>query len=196
MIPLNALFSSLSEGQVSELLDGFRCQRNADIEHFLKHRAIAFEKSNRSRTYLICKKGPIDERPFIILGYFTIAIHLMDASSPSISGNLRKRLAGMFYSPTMSSYHVPCFLIGQLAKNDRFCNEIMGCDIVMYAIDALNIAHVNVGGRFIKVDCEDSVGLIRFYRDNGFVFVQKDPRSGMVEMVMFYRKVDVPLVES
>jgi len=99
----------------------------------------------------------------------------------------------MFYSPIVASHHVPCFLIGQLGKDDRSCEEIEGMDIVGYAFDALNLAHEKIGGRFIKVDCEDSEGLIRFYRENGFVPIQKDQRSGMVEMVMFYRKsVDQP----
>jgi len=167
-----------------------------DIEHFLKHRSIAFEKSNRSRTYLICRKGNGDEGPFIILGYFTIAIHLMDVSSPRISGNLRRRLVGMYYAPTMAFHNVPCFLIGQLGKDDRSCDEIEGRELIRYAFDALEIAQVKVGGRFIKVDCEDSAGLIRFYTENGFIPIQKDPRSNMVEMVMFYRKKDDTPVES
>ncbi len=101
----------------------------------------------------------------------------------------------MFYTPANASHNVPCFLIGQLGKDDRSCEEIEGKDIIRYAFDALNIAHVKVGGRFIKVDCENSEGLIRFYRENGFVPIQNESGSDMVEMVMFYRKSDVSPVE-
>jgi hypothetical protein len=120
----------------------------------------------------------------------------MDVSSPSISGNLRKRLVGMYYAPTMTSHHVPCFLIGQLGKDDRFYDEVEGRELIRYAFDAIDIAHSKVGGRFIKIDCEDSDGLVRFYRENGFVPIQKEPRSGMLEMVMFYRKTDGSPVEN
>lgn len=194
MIPLSALLSSRSEDQISKILNSFSCQRNLDIEKFLKTSAIAFERSNRSRTYLIFVRDS-DGGHLNILGYFTIAIHLVDVSSTLLSGNLRKRLVRMFYSPARASHHVPCFLIGQLGKDDRSCETIEGREIISYALDALKTAHQKVAGRFIKVDCEDSEGLIRFYRENGFTPIQKNPGSGMIEMVMFFGKGEVPPVE-
>ena len=57
---------------------------------------------------------------------------------------------------------------------------------IHYAIDAVNVAHNTIGGRFIKIDCEDVLQLMELYERNGFVLIQKDHDNDLNELAMFY----------
>ena len=57
---------------------------------------------------------------------------------------------------------------------------------IHYAIDAVNVAHNTIGGRFIKIDCEDVPQLMELYERNGFVLIQKDHDNDLNELAMFY----------
>ena len=39
--------------RVNRLLSSFSCAKDPDIEHFLRSRAVEFERLSKSRTYLI-----------------------------------------------------------------------------------------------------------------------------------------------
>ena len=41
------------ESALIQLLSGFSCPKNPDVEHFLKKNAIEFTKKNQSVTYLV-----------------------------------------------------------------------------------------------------------------------------------------------
>jgi hypothetical protein len=81
---------------------------------------------------------------------------------------------------------VPCYLIGQLGKDDRHVDDITGDELISIAVELIGSAQATVGGRFIKVDCEDVPGLISLYDRNGFRTVQKEVSSGLLEMVLFF----------
>lgn len=42
----------LDEASIIQLLNGFRCKKDEDIELFLQNKAIEFERLSKSRTYL------------------------------------------------------------------------------------------------------------------------------------------------
>jgi len=72
IIPLKRLLETYEEEKVKNLLDTFSCSKNLDVENVLKNSAILFEKLNKSRSYLIFKKGTTD-----ILAYFTLTISIL-----------------------------------------------------------------------------------------------------------------------
>jgi len=41
-----------SEEKVSEVISVFRCEKDPDIENFIKNKAIVYEQKAKSRTYL------------------------------------------------------------------------------------------------------------------------------------------------
>jgi hypothetical protein len=98
----------------------------------------------------------------------------------SVSRNQRRRLSGMFEDEL-----VPCFLIGQLARDDRHADDIRGDEIVAHALSICRMGHDLVGGRFVRVDCRDICGLVDFYARNGFRRLQVDDRTGLLQMVRF-----------
>lgn len=165
-------------------LSQFRCSRNLDVENFLKRSAIAQEMQNKSRTYLIVDAGSNPEGLPDILAYFTLALHIM-VVSPEVSRSMAKKLA-MFYDSQTSIQRTPCYLIGQIGKCDSHYDDTNGDEILHRALDAINIAQGQVGGRFIKLDCEPIDKLIELYERNGFSFIQIDEENNLVEMAMFY----------
>ena len=83
---------------------------------------------------------------------------------------------------------VPCFLIGQLGKNDRHRGKIAGSELIDYAMNFLERGHDLVGGRFVSVDCRDDERLVRFYKENGFIQVQSDDETTLCQMVRFFQR--------
>lgn len=165
--------------KVSADLAGFRCARDSDIEEFLRQDAIPFEKAHKSRTYLIVKKQPLDHG-IAILGYFSLAISRMRISK-GVSRTKIRKLNGIG-----ERRDVPCYLIGQLGKNDDYSGEIDGTRLITYAMSFLMNGHEQLGGRFVRVDCRDIAALCEFYERNGFVRYQQDRESGLMQLVRYF----------
>ena len=112
-----------------------------DVENFLKNSAILFEKLNKSRTYLIFKKGTTD-----ILAYFTLTISILKIVDEDVSKKTLKRLDGI----SKEKKEFPVYLIGQLGKNDKFWNEINGREILEKAIYLIYKANSIVGESYFN----------------------------------------------
>jgi hypothetical protein len=67
-----------------------------DVERFLKRSALANERGDRSRTFLVLDAAPSAEDQVEILAFFTLAIGIMRIS-PEASRNKSRRLVGLFY---------------------------------------------------------------------------------------------------
>lgn len=153
------------------------------MERFLKQQAIANEKGNRSRTYLLVEERDDQSGMIEIVGYFVLAISIMRNES-AVSMSKKRRLAGMFYDKRSAIQVTPCFLIGQMGLNDRSAGKTNGGVLLKEALDAVLVSWTNVGGRFVRIDCIDSPGLISFYERHGFEFVQRNGATDLVEMVL------------
>jgi len=160
-------------------LSTFRCRRDSDIEDFLRNKAIPFEKAHKGRTYLVVGKESAESKELRIQAYFSLALSNMRIQK-GVSRTQRKRLNGIFADDL-----VPCFLIGQLARNDQHPEEIGGDEIVAHAMSICKMGHDLVGGRFVRVDCRDIPGLVDFYERNGFRRLQTDDKTGLLQLVRF-----------
>ena len=71
-INLSDLLDQLGEDEVKEILSTFSCPINADVEKFLKEKAIEFSKREFSKTHLVFwETENKEEKEFV--GYYTIA---------------------------------------------------------------------------------------------------------------------------
>jgi hypothetical protein len=115
-----------------------------------------------------------------ILAYFSVAMdHLLIREG--VSGTLRRKLNGIF-----NDDRVPCYLIGQLARNDSCPKEVLdGEEILNYALSVLLDAHDIIGGRFVRVDSKECVGLLSFYQSNGFRLLPDKEEHGLCQLVRF-----------
>ena len=81
----------LDEASIIQLLNGFRCKKDEDIELFLQNKAIEFERLSKSRTYLVCDVNDLENKSIdelIIYGYISLALKVLtvpDKVFPSIS---------------------------------------------------------------------------------------------------------------
>ncbi|MCB4773615.1 MAG: hypothetical protein LGB05_08360 [Sulfurovum sp.] len=167
-----------SRGGVKKLLKTFSCTRNRDLQDFLYNRAVTFEKNLRSRTYLY-----INNTTKEVAAYFTITINTLHTDS--ISSEVIELLDG--YKNDVAS--IPCFLIGQLGKSDKFEPRKIGEYILNDAIEIIDQSQKSLGGRFILLDAINKEQLIKFYEANAFFPIEEDPHSESIKMIKPYFEV-------
>ena len=172
---------------ILSMLCTFTCEKDRDIESFLHNKAIEFEKVDKGRTYLICDDNAlINQNKLIIQGYFTIS--LKDLILPeNFSIRARKELDG--YRGKIHGKpirEVPCYLIGQLARNDSCSTtDLSGDSIMGEAIAVIDMVYNAVGGRYVMVECRDNEKLKSYYSKNDFKEFLKMPNEEqpMVQML-------------
>ena len=59
----------LGEEVLQQILSEFSCEKNSDVEKFLKGKSIEFTKKNQSVTYLV-----FSNEDAALVGYFTLTI--------------------------------------------------------------------------------------------------------------------------
>lgn len=157
-------------------LSYFSCQRNQDIEDYLKdpEKAIRLEDKNISRTYLL-----FDNHNFKIAAYFSICLKVFETSG--ISKSEVKRIHGL----KRNAQTIPIYLIGQLGKNDLFKDKIKGSELLDFAENRILKAKQIVGGRNILVECKDEPKLKQFYITHGYKELQVSPDNGLVQFIKY-----------
>ena len=179
LVPLRALITLQDRNNLrsslGHFLSSFSCIRDKDIEYFLHHRAIDFEKASKSRTFLICRENT-SVNTLSILAYFTLAMKTLRIPS-NMSVNKRRKFDG--YSGKIHNKpieDITCFLIGQLGRNSNFNKtDIRGYDIIKQAFAIINFTSLSIGGRWILIECRDNPKLIEFYAHNGFQYFMTQP---------------------
>jgi len=169
VISLRDILSESPEGSVSDMLSKFSCERDKDVESFLKEKAIVQEKKHISRTYLIFTTGSCTE----LLAYFTIAVSTMDVTGIVCSKEMQKKM-------NINRGLAQSYLLGQLGKCDG-SPKGLGKFAVEQATDRIIAANLNVGCRVIRVDCKQS--LVKYYEGIGFMFARHNYNDDLVQMV-------------
>ena len=108
-----ARFKEATTMTPEKALSSFSVKRNPDVENFIRTNAVAYEKSDNARTYLVMTEN-ID-----ILGYFSLALSVVDIPS-EISKAMMKKMRGF---GRYSADSVPCYLLGQLARDDNASHD-------------------------------------------------------------------------
>lgn len=171
-----------SEDKIQEVISTFVCNKDKDIEIFLKEKAISFEKVSKSRTYFIVDEETLEAGEFNILAYFSVAMQVLKVPV-ELSNRKVKNLDGLFSKrngETITEF--PVFLIGQLAKNDTYEYSITGKEIIEFAMSIIYTAHEKVGGRIVLVECADKKQLIDFYINNDFEIIRQD-EDNLIQLI-------------
>jgi hypothetical protein len=85
---LSDLLSLYTQEHVSEAFSTFSCERDKDVESFLKEKEIVQEKKHISRTYLIFTTNEEPE----LAAYFTVAVKSMDVTDLECNSALKKKM--------------------------------------------------------------------------------------------------------
>lgn len=131
---LSDFLNKIGEDAFKELVSDFSCPYDKDIEDFLIHKAIPFEKAEyqSSRTYLVGFAN--DQQQFSLCGYYTLS-NKPFILSEELSKSKRKSLTG----GKTNQDAISVVLIGQLSKNyNKALNyTIEGSDLLAFALETI-----------------------------------------------------------
>lgn len=155
---------------VKVMLSSFKCNLDSDLEEFLYNKAIDFETIGKSRTYFIIDDNDFfSNNEFTIYGYYSLAISTIYIPN-DLSNNKIKKLDG--YNAKIHGEKIkalPCYLIGQLAKNTNIeKNPLNGNELMKFALTHIYNSFYNLGGRIVLVECRNKKKLVNFYESNNF----------------------------
>ena len=132
---LNSDNPKLGESRLLQVLSGFSCPRNPDVERFLKKSSVEFTKKNQSVTYLV-----FDISSMVLVGYFTLALKPLTVRGETVSNTVKRKLLRVSELDEISdTYTMSAYLIAQLGKN--FTNgeekKITGEELLVLAWDKI-----------------------------------------------------------
>ena len=163
---LNSDNPKLGESRLLQVLPGFSCLRNPDVERFLKKSSVEFTKKNQSVTYLV-----FDISSMVLVGYFTLALKPLTVRGETVSNTVKKKLLRVSeWDEKSDTYTMSAYLIAQLGKN--FTNgadqKITGEELLALAWNKIKEIQYLGGGVVTFLEAENEEKLISFYRDNRF----------------------------
>ena len=163
---LNSDNPKLGESRLLQVLSGFSCLRNPDVERFLKKSSVEFTKKNQSVTYLV-----FDISSMVLVGYFTLALKPLTVRGETVSNTVKKKLLRVSeWDEKSDTYTMSAYLIAQLGKN--FTNgadqKITGEELLALAWDKIKEIQYLGGGVVTFLEAENEEKLLSFYRDNCF----------------------------
>ena len=170
------------------MLKNFRSIKNSgtknDIEIFLHEKAIKFEKSSISSTYVVFSE---DNE---ILGYFTIANRSLVIPKENfgiLSKTQQKKLGNSAAILKNGDLMTSSFLLGQLGKNysDDIENLITGRELLTFAYDLFLKIKELINVKYIWLECQNEPKLISFYQNFGFKMLESlTSEEGLKVMIM------------
>ena len=163
---LNSDNPKLGESRLLQVLSGFSCPKNPDVERFLKKSSIEFTKKNQSVTYLV-----FDVSSMELVGYFTIALKPLTVRGETVSNTVKKKLMRVSELDEQSqTYTMSAYLIAQLGKNFKNGAEkkITGEELLELAWDIVGKMQYMGGGMVTFLEAENSERLLSFYQANRF----------------------------
>ena len=156
----------LGEDDLVQILSEFSCEKNPDVERFLKKSAIEFTKKNQSVTYLVFSVEDGE-----LLGYFTIALKPLTVRGETVSNTVKKKLLRISELDEESqTYTMSAYLVAQLGKN--FANDadkrITGEELLEAAWNVIEEMQYRGGGLVTFLEANNEERLLSFYNDNRF----------------------------
>ena len=177
LVNLMQLLEEVGEDVTKDILSSFSCPLNSDVEIFLRHKAIEFSRQGLSQTHLVFASY---KEEWVLVAYFTLANKYISVSAAdgNITSRVRKRISRFsVFDKRTKTYHLSAPLIAQLGKNfsNGYHKLISGDELLDIACEKVKYIQLELGGRFVYLECEDKPKLIQFYQDNGFFEFDKRP---------------------
>lgn len=151
--------------------------KNNDVTTFLKEKAIAYDKSNRSKTFLL-----FDDVSKDLLGYFTLAVKSVDFCA-TVKRSTKAQITGHDTKDNFAIF----YLIGQLGRDKNLSNKGFGSILLDTAIFYLTTVQPIIGLRYCLIETEKSKenqGVIDFYINNKFKCLQIDKTDKYQQMII------------
>ena len=178
VINLIDIYNNLGEERTKEILQDYKCEKNKDVEYFIRDKAIEFSKQDISRTYIVMDQYKEKD---VIVGYFAIANKSTIIKKFMLSRTKRKSILKYAeYDNEIKGYSIALPLIGQIGKNfnNGYDKLISGDVLLKLACNKIKAIQDLIGGRHVFLECEDNENLKEFYESNGFECFSKRNLDG------------------
>lgn len=156
----------IGEDRLLQVLSGFSCPKNPDLEHFLKNSSIEFTKKNQSVTYLVFSK-----ENGVLLGHFTMALKSLTVRGETVSKTMKRKLLRISELDEKSdTYTMAAYLIAQLGKNyaEGMEKKITGAELLELAWGIIERMQYMGGGLVVFLEANNDEKLLSFYNTNRF----------------------------
>ena len=160
----------------------FRCEKNAEIEHFLHHNAIDFARKRQAITYFV-----LDEERKLI-AYFALTHKAVKIDASRLSKTVCRGLdRHAEKDPDGEGYNASAFLIAQFGKNSAYSGSIAlsGNELMARSFKSLKAAQHLVGGGIVYLECEDEPHLLAFYANDANRFRDFGERNAKSEGILY-----------
>ena len=170
--------------RLSDALDSFRCCLDADIETFLRQKAIPFLQRNWCSVYLLVDEQEFDSGHIKVDAYFTLSHKTL---IPTAASKTSVKDASGF----KGSESVHFVLIGQLGKyverleDGTICAaELSSREILDDAFEVIRASSALIPCRCVLVECSENEKVHKVYTDHQFKKFQFDG-----EHHQFYKQI-------
>lgn len=186
VVPLGDIIDKkYNNEKIENAFKNFSCQREKDLETFLKHKAVTYQRIDFGKTYLCVDKARLDNDEFVIMAFFTIAQRAINIGNMSLSK--RKKILGE-YPGRDDLQTVSAFLIGQLGRSDDYSSDdLSGEQLLKECYSAISKAAKIVGGKLLILECREHM-YEKFYEKHGFKKLYNELNEE--ELYTLYKKID------
>lgn len=186
VVPLGEIIDKeYDNDKIENAFKKFSCHREEDLENFLVHKAITYQKAEYGKTYLCLDKEKLLNGEFVVMAYFTIAQRAVDISE--MSAAKRKKVLGS-HPGRDSIKNVSAFLIGQLGRCDDYTNDdLSGEQILKECYHAISMAAKIIGGKLLVLECREHM-FSKFYEKHGFKKLYD--KLNEEKLYTLYKKID------
>lgn len=175
------LLDTVGEEEVRDILSDFSCEKNLEIEIFVRDKAIDFAKKRMSVTYLV-----LDEDSELA-AIFTLTHKAIQIGNEGLSKTAQKKMQRFAQlDESNGTYFISAFLIAQFGKNLAYSRmAITGNQLMKMVEEVLNAIQVEVGGGVVYLECEEKRALLNFYQNESNNFRIFDERYSLVDNMKY-----------
>lgn len=176
------LIDVIGEDETKNILSVFICQKNPEIENFVRNNAVDFAKRKISITYLF-----VDEKIDKVYAIYAITHKVIEIDPKYLSKTKNKQIERFAEKDIKSGkYIVSAFLLAQFGKSlDGEQENISGNAMMDTVISKLKEVQHEIGGGIVYLECEDNIKLLNFYQNDHNRFVLFGERFDASENVLY-----------
>ena len=156
----------IGEEEVQSILSDFSCEKNMEIEVFVRKNALDFSKKKMSVTYLVFNEDTE------LAAIFALTHKAVQIGNDGLSKTAKKKMQRFAQLDEESNaYVISAFLIAQFGKNSGYHGEpLSGNHLMSIVEDVLVQVQKQIGGSVVYLECEEKEVLLNFYQkeENGY----------------------------
>jgi len=173
LFSLSDLLENYDEGEIIEKFQDFHCEKETDLERFLKEKSCTYETSNVGRTFIFLNEKLLSEGVFEVMAFFTTSQTSYDISR--MSQKKKRKVLGSAVPGRDSLNSFPAFLIGQIGRSDKYnSDQLPGFKILHECYMQLKKVSEIIGGEHVILECREMM-FENFYRNQGFKKIVSEP---------------------